>query len=77
MICKELNKLNIQIYRDNKKYNKHNVPFSYSPFLEEELFDDFRETDQYKLDCQNEQNIKIIKMIVKQLDDEEERDNNE
>jgi hypothetical protein len=61
-------------YNDNKFFS-HTVPFSYSPFLEEELFDDFRKTDQYKLDCENELNKEIIKKVVKQLDKKEESNN--
>jgi len=75
IIFKELNRLNTNMQNNDNNFFNHTVPFSYSPFLEEELFDDFRKTDQYKLDCQNEQNNKIIKMIVKQLDNKEEIDN--
>ncbi len=77
LIYKELNRLNANMYNNNKTFFEHNIPLSYSPLLEEGYFGEFRKTDQYKFDCQSVHNIKIIKKIVKQLDNKEERDNDE
>jgi len=51
---------------NNNKFFDHNTPFSFSPFLEEGNFDEFRKTELYKDNYNEWINKKAIKMIVKQ-----------
>lgn len=74
LIYKELNKMNFNLYYNNKKYLEHNVPFSFNPLLEEGYFEEFRKSEQYQQNFKNEVSEKAIKMIIKDLDKEEYED---
>jgi hypothetical protein len=74
IIARALNTLNGATYRNNKKFFEHNTPFSFSPLLEEEQFNEFRKTYEYQEDFKDFINNKAIKMVIKDLDKEEDLD---
>lgn len=68
LICKELNRLNANMYNNTKKFFEHNIPFSFNNLLEDDYFEAFIKTEQYKNNIIYETDNKAIKMIIKELD---------
>lgn len=71
---KELNRLNKNMYINDKIFFEHNILFSFSSLLEEGYFEEFRKAEQYQQNFKNEVSEKAIKMIIKDLDKEEYED---
>lgn len=68
LVCKELNRLNANMYNNTKKFFEHNIPFSFNNLLEDDYFEVFIKTEQYKNNIKDYVDYKAIKMIVKELD---------
>lgn len=66
--------MNKNLYKNNERFWEHNIPFSFSPLLEEGYFEEFRKSDQYQENFKDEVNEKAIKMTIKDLDKEEHED---
>lgn len=70
IVYKELNKLNSNTYKNEKKHIENTVPFSFDYYLEEGDFEEFNKSDYYKLYYKGDIDNKIIKLIIKDLDKE-------